>query len=68
MSKEVKYLIFCMEEYKKAEKLSGKEVSDLFEKYYVFDFITSCYEALHTSGTEYMITDINMYIDARKTM
>ena len=66
MSKEVKYLIFCMEEYKKAEKLSGKEVSALFEKYHVFDFITSCYEALHTSGTEYMIADINMYIEAGK--
>ena len=62
---EVKHLIFCIEEYNKAEHLSDKEVSDLFEKYYVFDFITSCFEALHTTGTNYIIEDIDLYIEAR---
>lgn len=66
MSKEAKYLIFCMEQYKLKKKLGGKALAELFRKYNVFDYIMSCYEALHTTGTEYMIDDIDMYIEARK--
>ena len=32
----------------------------------VWDYLYACYEALHTTGTNYIIQDIDLYIDARK--
>ncbi len=66
MSKEGTFLIFCIEEYKFAKNLTGKQVIDLFQRYRVSEYIMSCFEALHTTGTNYIIEDIDLYIDARK--
>ena len=66
MSKEGTFLIFCIEEYKAAKNLTGKQVIDLFQRYRVSEYIMSCFEALHTTGTNYIIEDIDLYIDARK--
>ncbi|MBR4720129.1 MAG: DUF3791 domain-containing protein [Clostridia bacterium] len=66
MSKEVNFLIFCIEEYKSAKNLTGKQVIRLFQKYRVSEYIISCFEALHTTGTSYIIDDIDLYIEARK--
>ncbi len=68
MSKEGKFLIYCTERYKAAKKLTGKEVSGLFTRYMVWDYIYSCYEALHTTGENYIIEDIDLYIEERQTM
>lgn len=48
------------------ELLSGRQLSDLFDKYRVWNYLYDCYEALHTTGTSYIIEDIDLYIDARK--
>jgi len=66
MDKITKFLVFCIEEYKKSEKLSGKQVISIFNKYRVLDYITAYYEALHTTGTKYIVDDINLYIEARQ--
>lgn len=66
MSKEGNFLIFCIEEYKSAKNLTGKQVIRLFQKYRVSEYILSCFEALHTTGTSYIIYDIDLYIEARK--
>lgn len=66
MSKEGNFLIFCIEEYKSAKNLTGKQVIRLFQKYRVSEYILSCFEALHTTGTSYIIDDIDLYIEARK--
>ena len=39
MSKETEFTVFCMESYKVYKSLSGKQVSDLFRQYDVFDYI-----------------------------
>ena len=62
MSKELPFMILCIEEYKKAKNLSGKEVIDLFRKYAVCEYIYRFYEALHTTGIKYIIEDIDLYI------
>jgi hypothetical protein len=36
MSKELPFIILCVEEYKNAKSMTGKEVVDLFNKYSVF--------------------------------
>ncbi len=65
MSKEGNFLVFCIEQYKSAKKLTGRQVMELFEKYKVSEYIVSCFEALHTTGTNYIIEDIDLYIEAR---
>ena len=59
-------MIYCVEQYKAAKKLNGKQVSELFSRYHVWDYIYSCFEALHTTGSNYIIEDIDLYIEARQ--
>ena len=55
MSKELQFVIFCIEEYKNSKGMSGKEVINLFNKYSVLDYLWSFYEALHLAGTKYIV-------------
>lgn len=68
MSKEGNFLIFCIEQYKSAKNLSGKQVMELFKRFRVSEYIVSCFEALHTTGTNYIIEDIDLYIEARQAV
>ncbi len=62
MSDQGKFAIFCAEQYKLEKSLNGESVAKLFEKYDVWDYLYTCYEALHTTGTQYIINDIDEYI------
>ena len=66
MTKEGKFMIFCAEQYKYAKKLTGRQLDELFSKYRCGDYLLLPDEALHTTGTNYIIHDIDFYIDARK--
>ncbi len=66
MSRQGDFLIYCTELYKSAKKLTGKQVSELFSRYGVWDYIYSCFEALHTTGANYIVEDIDLYIEARQ--
>ena len=66
MSRQGSFMIYCTEQYKSAKKLNGKQVSELFSRYRVWDYIYSCFEALHTTGANYIIEDIDLYIEARQ--
>ena len=68
MSRQGDFLIYCIEQYKSAKNLSGKQVMELFQKYRVSEYIVSCFEALHTTGTNYIIEDIDLYIEARQAV
>lgn len=37
------------------------------ERYRVIDYIRDYYEALHTTGRQYIVDGISMYIEARQT-
>lgn len=65
MSKELKFTVFCLESYKVYKSLTGKQASDLFEKYGVFDYIREFYDVLHTTGYQYINNDIDIYLQAR---
>ena len=60
------FIIFCMEIYKNKEKITGSEVYSLFEKYKVFDYLSDGYDMLHTQGSEWLINDIDEYLEVRK--
>lgn len=62
MSRELPFIILCIEEYKNQKNLSGNNVVLLFNKYRVFDYIRSFYDVLHTTGTKFIVNDIDLYI------
>lgn len=68
MSKETKFIVFCMENYKIYKKLTGLQVLELFEKYGVFEYIKDFYDVLHSTGHQYINHDIDIYLQARNAV
>ena len=66
MSDNADFIAYCLEEYKAANSMTGKEVIELFKKYNIFDYINSCYGALHTMGGLAIAEDIHSLIDDMK--
>ena len=66
MSKEGKFLVFCLEMYRASKNMTGRQVIELFKRYNITDYVLSCYEALHTTGTNYIVEDIDLFIEARQ--
>jgi hypothetical protein len=66
MSKTMEFKIFCLEAYKNAYLLSGAAAFELFKQNGVFDYISSFYDVLHSTGQQYIVEDIDLYIRARQ--
>lgn len=66
MSRQGDFMVYCTELYKSAKNMTGRQVSNLFTSYQVWDYIYSCFEALHTTGANYIVNDIDEYIIARQ--
>jgi len=45
--------------------MTGKQVYEMFKHYGVTNYILSCYEALHTTGANYIIEDIDIFMKTR---
>jgi len=67
MDEKIDFLVYCIENYKNTKALKGKEIIELFEKYHLIDYINTSYGALHTTGKEYIIDDLDLYIDTKKS-
>ena len=65
MSKEMAFAVFCIENYKTHRNMSGQEVSQIFDRYGVFDYIREFYDVLHTTGDRYINNDIDIYLNSR---
>lgn len=65
MSKEGEFLVYCIEMYKESKKMTGKQVMELFKQHRVAEYITTYFEALHTTGMKYLVNDIDLYIATR---
>jgi hypothetical protein len=63
--KQINFLIYCIEIYRKAKHMAGNDVMALFDKYNVTGFIIDCYEALHVEGDEATIWQIDDYLAHR---
>ncbi|MDR0311620.1 MAG: DUF3791 domain-containing protein [Acidobacteriota bacterium] len=68
MSEIVKFKAFCLERYKYAHNMKGRETLRLFKQYGVMDYIGSFYDVLHTFGDRYIVADIDEFIAARQTV
>ncbi|MBQ4139919.1 MAG: DUF3791 domain-containing protein [Clostridia bacterium] len=67
MSKTLEFKVFCFEAYRAEKKLSGREAMNIFIKYGVLDYLETCYNVLHTTGRDYIIEDIDLFISARQS-
>lgn len=59
------FVAFCIEEYGAAKGMTGKQVLDLFAKYGLVDYLSECYDVLHTKGRQWLIEEIDEYIEIR---
>jgi len=66
MNGNAEFITYCMEEYKAAKGITGKEVITLFKKYNIIDYIVTCYGALHTMGGLAITEDIDSLIEKVK--
>ena len=62
------FITYCLEEYKTAKSMTGKEVFMLFKKYGIIDYINTSYGALHTMGGFAIVEDIDSLIADIKKM
>jgi len=64
------FVAFCIEEYGAAKGMTGEQVLDLFSQYgvtdYVTDYLSECFEPLHTQGRQWLIEEIDEFIGIRK--
>ena len=67
MKDNVDFLAYCIEEYKAAKGITGKEAISLFKKYDIISYIVSCYGALHTMGGLAITEDIDSLIEGMET-
>ena len=63
MNDNIDFITYCLEEYKFAKNINGKEAITLFTEYNIIDYIVTCYGALHTMGGLAITEDIDSLIE-----
>lgn len=66
MGETLKFKVFCLEYYRLEHGLSGSEAVRLFGEYGVFNYLASFYDVLHGMGANYLVQDIDQFIEARR--
>ena len=60
------FVSFCVEQYKSAKGLSGEEAMNVLNRYGVLEYLEECYEPLHTQGKQWLLEEIDEFINIRK--
>ena len=60
------FFSFCLEKYKVFANVPAEECLFMFRTYHVFDYLTETFDALHTQGEQYIMTEIDEYIKAQQ--
>ena len=68
MSEPGRFLIYCIEMYRRVKRISGRVAYDTFRATGVDDYVRQSYGALHTVGDQYIFADIDEYIQAHRAM
>ena len=67
ISKEVfEFYAYCLENYASCHRISGMRAWVLFKESGADEFIVQNYDLLHTQGIEYVLDDIQRYINRRE--
>lgn len=63
--KIIEFVSFCIENFKVKYNMKGKYVANLFSESGVIDFLMESYDALHTQGKEYILSEIQLFLENR---
>ena len=66
MSDTAVFKVFCLECYKSEHKMNGKDTFFLFKEYGVLDYLGKFYDVLHSYGHQYLVEEIDEFIDVRR--
>ena len=65
--KRISYFVsFCVEQYKNAKHLTGSQAFEELNQYGVLDYLVENYEILHTQSYQWILEDIDEFINIRK--
>ena len=65
--KNITYFIsFCIEQYMNAKGINEDEAMATFTEYGVFDYLKDYFEVLHTQSRQWIVADIEEFINDRK--
>ncbi|MBR1447429.1 MAG: DUF3791 domain-containing protein [Prevotella sp.] len=65
--KEVfEFYVYCLENYATRKQISGMRAWTLFKETGADEYVIDNYDWLHTQGMEYVLDDIQRYINKRK--
>ncbi len=65
-SKITLFYSVCLESYKNKHNIDATEALYLFSKYKVLEYLEKVYDTLHTQSQEYIIAEIDRYINNQK--
>ena len=57
------FLVYCIEMYKQRFGLTGGQTQSLFAKTKADEYILAAFDALHTTGLDYLMNDIHGFIE-----
>lgn len=58
MSPEGKFLIYCMELFRREKRMSGAEVADYFARHRLCEYVAEFFAVLHTWGDRKIMEDL----------
>jgi hypothetical protein len=64
MTDQIRFIAYCIEEYKADKDMSGGQVFSLFRLSGALDYLWDSYDALHTTGPRYTVDQIDAFISA----
>lgn len=56
------FLSFCIEQYKNAKGISGRQAMEILSDAGVLDYLERNYEVLHTQGHQWLLEEMDEYI------
>jgi hypothetical protein len=59
-----RFVVFCLEAYKRAEALTGRAAAERFARHGVTAYLRDGYDILHTLGEAALVDDIRAYLRA----
>lgn len=67
--KDISYFIsFCIEQYMKEKGLDEDVVIGTFSEFGVLEYLNDCFDVLHTQSRQWLVEDIDEFVNRRKEM
>lgn len=60
------FVSFCIEQYKVHAQLDGGKIAELFFNEGVVDYLSENYDVLHTQSSQWLIEEIDNYLNRRR--